>query len=58
MELIKKAQLAKFLADNNIDPHEAVAILQEACRQMVLARLNQAPPDPPRKARVYGFDKP
>ncbi len=49
------ARLAKYLADNDIDLHEAVGVLQEAIRQQVLARLNQAPPDPPRTAKVYGF---
>ena len=57
MDRIKMAKLAKYLADNDIDPHEAVQVLQEACRQMVLARLNQAPPDPQRTAKIYDFDK-
>ena len=55
MDRIKMARLAKYLADNDIDLHEAVQVLQEAIRQMVLARLNQAPPDPQRTAKVYGF---
>lgn len=49
------AKLAKYLADHDIDPHEAVLILQETIRQQVLARLEQAAPGPQQTAKVYGF---
>jgi hypothetical protein len=40
MEKIKLALLAKYLTDNDIDPYEAIKVLEEACRQMDLARMS------------------
>ena len=51
MDKTRAARLARYLADNNIDPHEAITILQEVCRQLVLARLNE------KKAAIYDFEK-
>ncbi len=55
MDKIKTAKLAKYLADNDIDPHEAVRILQEAIRQQVLSRLEALSSGPQRTARIYRF---
>ena len=39
MEKIKAAKLAKYLNDNDIEPYEAIKILEETCRQLLLERL-------------------
>ena len=52
MEKIKMAKLAKYLADNDIDPYEAIKILEEACRQLTLERLNWK-----EKAIIFQYEK-
>jgi|GEM_PF-7058726 hypothetical protein len=57
MDRIKTARLARYLADNDINLHEAVRILQEAIRQQLLARLTKEMARPLRSARIITFTK-